>query len=399
VSATTPATWASAVAAASWSESVADHPARAVAALVVVVVGTVGVGVGLRSAGRRMRSLRAHVLLVALASLALGALIAALLAWVMVLEGRELGQVAVVLALTTAVAAVLVVLASQPLGTDAHRLEAMIRRIDAGDRTVRSEVDRADELGHVATALDELTERLGRLEAERVGLEEERAAMLSSVGHDLRTPLAALRVAVEALADGVAPDPDRYYRSMQRDVAALSALVDDLFLLTRLESGRVDLTPDTVDLTEIADEAIEALAPVAAEHRVQVRLAADGRVRAQGDPLALGRVIRNLLDNAICHAPAGTAVEVAVGAGGTARVRRAEGTARVRVVDEGPGFDVAFAPHAFDRFSRADASRARETGGTGLGLAIARGLVEAQGGRIWIEPPPGGRVAFEVPAA
>jgi signal transduction histidine kinase len=377
-------------AATSWSDAVADHPARAVVAFALLALGTVGVGVALRAAGRRMGSLRAHVLLIALASLALGALIAALLAWVMVLEGRELGQVAVVLGLTTAVAAVLVVLASQPLGADARRLEAMIRRIDAGDRVVRSEVERADELGHVAAALDQLTERLGHLEEERAGLEEERAAMLSSVGHDLRTPLAALRVAVEALADGVAPDPDRYYRSMQRDVAALGALVDDLFLLTRLESGRIDLAPDTVDLTEIADEAVEALAPVAAEHRVQVRLVADGRVRAQGDPLALGRVIRNLLDNAICHAPPGTAVEIGIGA---------HGAAHVRVVDEGPGFDAAFAPHAFDRFTRADVSRSRDTGGTGLGLAIARGLVEAQGGRIWIEPPPGGRVAFEVPAA
>ena len=85
--------------------------------------------------------------------------------------------------------------------------------------------------------------------------------MLSSVGHDLRTPLAALRAAVEALADGVAPDPARYLRSMQRDVEALTALVDDLFLLARIEAGRLELHPVAVDLTEVADEAVEALAP------------------------------------------------------------------------------------------------------------------------------------------
>ncbi len=371
-------------------DGVTDHPARIVVALAVLLAGTAGAGFALRHTGRRMRSLRAHVLLTTVASLALGALVAALLAWVMVLDGRELGQVSIVLALTTAVAVVLVVLASQPLGTDARRLETTVRRIDAGDRHVRAGVDRADELGQVAEALDELNERLHHLEEEREDLERERAAMLSSIGHDLRTPLAALRVAVEALADGVAPDPDRYHRSMQRDVAALSALVDDLFLLTRLESGRLDLTPSVVDLTEVADEAIEALAPVAAEAGVRLRLVATARVRAQGDPLALGRVIRNLIDNAVGHAPSGTTVEVAVGT---------TGTPHVRVVDEGPGFDDAFAPRAFDRFTRADASRTRGTGGAGLGLAIARGLVEAQGGRIWIEPPPGGRVAFEVPAA
>ena len=71
---------------------------------------------------------------------------------------------------------------------------------------------------------------------------------------------------------------------------------------------------------------------------------------------------------------------------------------RVRVVDEGPGFPPDFAPDAFDRFTRAEPSRTRATGGAGLGLAIARGLVEAHGGRIWIEPPPGGHVAFDLPA-
>jgi signal transduction histidine kinase len=108
-----------------------------------------------------------------------------------------------------------------------------------------------------------------------------------------------------------------------------------------------------------------------------------------GHPAAVGRVLRNLVDNAVRHAPAGT----------TVRVVAASGPPTVRVVDEGPGFAAGFTPHAFDRFTRADESRSRSTGGAGLGLAIARGLVEAQGGRIWIEDAPGGRVAFQLPAA
>ena len=150
-----------------------------------------------------------------------------------------------------------------------------MRRIEAGDRARAHRRRRADELGHVARALDELTARLDTLERERAGYEEERTAMLSSVGHDLRTPLAALRVAVEALADGVAPDPDRYLRSMRRDVEALSALVDDFFLLARIESGRLDLDPVAVDLAELADEAVEALAPVAAASGVTLALDGD----------------------------------------------------------------------------------------------------------------------------
>jgi signal transduction histidine kinase len=214
--------------------------------------------------------------------------------------------------------------------------------------------------------------------------------MLSSVGHDLRTPLAALRVAVDALADGVAPDPERYVRSMRRDVDALATLVDDFFLLARIESGRLDLQPVPVDLAEVADEAVEALAPAAAAAGVALALDASTHARVHGSPTALGRVVRNLIDNAIRHAPAGSVVRVAVGS---------DGRPSIRVLDEGPGFPADFSAEAFARFTRADASRSRATGGAGLGLAIARGLVEAHGGRIWIEAPPGGRVAIELPAA
>ena len=337
---------------------------------------------------RHARSLRHQVLGVTLVALGIGAIAAALLARLMILDTAELARVASVLGVTAVFATLLVVLASAPLGRDVRSLEATVRRIEGGDRSVRTDIVRADELGHVAHAIDALTARLDTLERERAGYEAERTAMLSSVGHDLRTPLAALRVAVEALADGVAPDPDRYLRSMRRDVEALSALVDDFFLLARIESGRFDLYPVTVDLTEIADEAVEALAPVAAAGDVTLTLAATARVRVQGNPTALGRVIRNLIDNAVRHAPSGSEVRVEVSA---------DGKPSVTVVDEGPGFAAGFSAEAFDRFTRADASRTRTTGGAGLGLAIARGLIEAHGGRIWIEGPPGGRVAFELP--
>ena len=149
---------------------------------------------------------------------------------------------------------------------------------------------------------------------------------------------------------------------MRRDVEALSALVDDFFLLARIESGRFDLYPVAVDLTEIADEAVEALAPVAAASGVTLALAATARVRVQGNPTALGRVIRNLIDNAVRHAPSGSEVRVEVSA---------DGRPSVTVVDEGPGFPAGFSAEAFERFTRADASRTRTTGGAGLGLAIA----------------------------
>ena len=331
------------------------------------------------------------MLAITLASLLIGALAAFLLARLMVLDAQEARTVIGVLAVTALFAAVLAIVASASLGRDAQRLEVTLRRLEAGDRTARTDVRRADELGHVARALDELTQRLDALERERANLEEERRAMLTSVGHDLRTPLAALRAAIEALQDGVASDESRYLRAMAHDVEALSSLVDDLFLLSRIEAGRLELSRARVDLAELADEAVEAITPAAAVRNVCIRLRCEQAVSVDANARALGRVIRNLLDNAVRHAPARLHRR--------GRRRRSQTRPTVRVLDQGPGFDAEFVPEAFDSFTRAEPSRNRASGGAGLGLAIARGIVEAHGGKIWIEPPPGGNVAFQLPTA
>jgi signal transduction histidine kinase len=143
-----------------------------------------------------------------------------------------------------------------------------------------------------------------------------------------------------------------------------------------------------VDVSELADETIEALRPAAARRNVQLALETEGRVRAVGGPEALGRVIRNLVDNAIRHSPAGGRVVVRV---------EGNGTALVRVIDDGPGFPDGFLERAFESFARGDEARTRHTGGAGLGLAIAQGFVRAHGGTIWADRGPGGRVSFRVP--
>jgi len=380
----------SSVAASSWSDVIADQPGEALVVALSLTGSAILGGLLLRKLTTRTRTLRNLVLAITLASLLIGALAAFMLARLMVLDGQQARTVIGVLAVTAIFATLLAVVASASLGRDAGRVEASLRRLESGDRTARTDVRRADELGHVARALDELTEQLDQLERERQSMEEERRAMLTSVGHDLRTPLAALRAAIEALQDGVAPDLPRYLRAMARDVEALSSLVDDLFLLSRIEAGRLELTRERVDLGELADEAVEAIAPAAATRQITVRLRCDQSINVDANARALGRVIRNLLDNAVRHAPAHTTVEVVI-----------DGDDRpiVRVIDQGPGFRSDFVPEAFESFTRAEPSRNRASGGAGLGLAIARGLVEAHGGRIWIEPPPGGTVGFELPPA
>ena len=370
-------------------DAVTAHPVETIAGAIAVLLVTAGIGLALRSATVRLWSLRAQLLAISLAGTVVGALVAWLLAMAMILDEAQLVPTLAVLVVTFVLAAVIVTIASSPLGATAHRLADTVAAIDGGDRQVRTGIDRRDELGLVADALDQLTVRLADLEAERGRLDLERATMLSSVSHDLRSPLAAMSAAVEAMMDGLAPDPDRYLRSMQADIEALTSLVDDVFLLASIQGGRLDLDLGSVDLLECCDEAVEALRPTAAAYGIDLAISGS-RATVSGNTRAIGRVIRNLLDNAIRHAPQGSVVEIAV---------NGVGTPRVTVSDQGAGFPDDFVIHAFDIWARADGSRNRSTGGSGLGLAIAHGLVDAHGGRIWIEPAPGGRVAFELPHA
>jgi signal transduction histidine kinase len=370
-------------------DALAAHPWKTVGALIAIGLLICVLGVLIRRLTGRMSTMRAQLLVITSAGVTVGAVSAWFLAALMVVEEDQLGPIFAVLVLTAIAGSALVIVASGGLGGAAHQLSLTVASIEAGDRGVRSMVHRRDELGRIGEALDQLNERLGALESERERLDAERSLMLSSISHDLRSPLSALRAAVEAMIDGVATDPNRYLRSMRADVDALTSLVDDIFLMTRLDGGRMQLDREPIDLAECCDEAIEVLAPAALQHGIRLKIEALEHVQVMANQRALGRVIRNLLDNAIRHAPQGSVVTITVGTGNRPRVT---------VSDEGDGFPPEFADAAFELWSRADESRSRSTGGAGLGLAIARGLVSAQGGRIWVSGPPGGHVSFELEA-
>jgi signal transduction histidine kinase len=213
--------------------------------------------------------------------------------------------------------------------------------------------------------------------------------MLSSISHDLRTPLAALRAAVEAIRDGVVDDPDLYLSGMERQVKALSSLVDDLQLHTRLVSGTLQLNRARLDLTELADESMEIVRPLAEPRSIKMLLEAAERVMVDADGSQLARVIRNLLDNAIRHAPDGSVILVQV-------VREGDHVV-LRVHDEGLGFPAEFRERAFEPFTRADPARDTRTGTAGLGLSIARGIVAAHDGTVALGDGPGGDVRILLP--
>ncbi len=339
---------------------------------------------------RRLRSLRWTVLVVALTAVALAAVVVGASAVTMFLSPADVRFVLGALALGSGLGALVAFGVTGPLTQDLRQVADAARRVADGDLQVTTGIERRDEVGELARSVDRMVERLSELEVQREQGQAARRRLLASIGHDLRTPLASVRAALEAIQDGVASDPDRYLAAMATDVDLLGRMVDDLFVLARLDAGDLRLDRFAIDLTEIVDGAVEAATPVAENAEVSLHLQADGSIMANADPLALNRVTRNLIDNAIRHAPRGGTVTVSAGS--------VDGVAEVRVQDDGPGFPPGFAEIAFDRFSRPDSARERQAGGAGLGLAIAKELIEAHGGQIWIAEGPGASVVFQLPA-
>ncbi len=330
---------------------------------------------GMNRLGRRFMAATLAVLGVAIVMIAVSA-------QAMFINDHDLGLLMWVLVPAVLGAAMVAMLMARPVARDAKRICDAAMRVADGDLTARTGVVRNDELGEAAEMFDLMVDRLD-------AVERERSLMLSSISHDLRTPLAALRAAVEAIRDGVADDPDMYLTGMERQVRALSSLVDDLQLHARLLSGTLELRRATLDLTELADESMETVRPLAQSRGVKLLLEADRRVSVDADAAQLARVIRNLLDNAIRHAPAGSVVLVQVADG--------DDHALLRVIDQGDGFPASFRERAFEPFTRADPARDTRTGTAGLGLSIARGIVAAHHGEVGLGEGPGGVVIIKLP--
>ncbi len=346
--------------------------------------------VGLTRWTRRARSLRTTLALTSVVTAAVVAVTLVVASSRMFLSDHDLRLVLVVVMFGSLAAVVFGIDTSRVLADDLARMTAVADAVTRGEPGGRTGVERRDEVGRLATAIDEMSLALARAARERQRDEEARRHFFAAVGHDLRSPLTSLRAAVEAVSDGLARDPDRYLRSMVKDLGALEALVDDIFLLARIESGALTVETVPVDVAELADEAIDVLRSVAERDRVRLRLVTPGSVVVPAGPEAVGRVLRNLVDNAIRHAPADSEVVIEV---------RDEAGATVVVRDDGAGFDPAFLPAAFSPFTRDDPARVRDGSGSGLGLAIAHGFVTALGGEIWAEPGPGGVVGFRLPRA
>ncbi|GAA1703074.1 HAMP domain-containing sensor histidine kinase [Nonomuraea bangladeshensis] len=348
----------------------------------------------------------------------------------------ELVAGVLVLALLGAVALAVVRLGLRPL----TRMERTAEAIAAGeiDRRV-GDTDPRTETGRLGRALNTMLERLASALRERETSEGRLRRFVADASHELRTPLTSIRGFAELYQHGQAPrDPavERLLRRIEGEAERMGVLVEDMLLLARLDREPA-LEPAAVDLRVLAGDVVHAAQ--ARERDRPIRLAvSDEPVFVLGDEHRLHQVIANLVGNAMTHTAAGTPVLVRVerraatgpppGVAGVERwsaagpppgvagveqwsaagppppgvARSGDGpapdveAALVEVRDEGPGIDPEHLPYVFDRFYRADPSRARHHGGTGLGLAIAAALVSAHHGRIEAGGAPGGGTTFRV---
>jgi signal transduction histidine kinase len=287
------------------------------------------------------------------------------------------------IAIVAGLGAVLLILGlSRRILAPVEALTAAVRCMEAGDLSQRVGVTSQDEIGELARAFNAMADGLARLE-------ELRRNMVTDVAHELRTPLTNIRGYLEALQDGVVEPEKHIIDSLHGEAMLLNRLVDDLQELSLAEAGHLKLERQPVALADVVDRAVEAVRPRAETEGITLQVDLPEDLLVDVDPQRIGQVLRNLLENALTHTPPGGEIAVAAHDACPEPGRGNDQWVEVSVWDTGSGIAAEDLPYVFDRFYRADKSRSRATGGAGLGLAIARQLVEAHGGRIWVESTPG----------
>jgi signal transduction histidine kinase len=308
---------------------------------------------------------------------------------------------------------------AQALAQRVTALHRGARALASGDLAARVEQGGGDELAALAAEFNRMAAQLAAAADERERMETTRRELIAAISHDLRTPLASLRVMTEALADGLVEDPattTRYLATMRGQIGHLSSLIDDLFELAQIDAGALRLELQRASLADLVSDAIEGMRPQAAAKGVRLEgSVAPGISPALIAPQKIERVLYNLVTNAVRHTPAGGCVTISVKPGdwgrGTGDWENANGSSpipnpqspipniMIEVSDTGEGIAPDDLPRIFEHFYRGEKSRSRATGGAGLGLAIARGIVEAHGGRIWASSQleRGTQIAFTLP--
>lgn len=264
------------------------------------------------------------------------------------------------------------------------QLAKAAERVAEGDLTTRLTVAGNDEISHLTQAFNTMALSLQQVDEQKRNLEQTRRDLIAWVSHDLRTPLTSMRVMLEALADGIIDDQatqTRYLANNLAEIEHLSHLIDDLFELSQLDVGHLNLQKQPTAIGDLISDTISVMMPKAEQRGLRL----SGQVDPDIDmvhlaPDKIQRVLYNLVSNAIYYTPRGEQVSL--------YARRLDArNVCVEVHNSGVTIAADVLPHLFDSFYRGDQARAQEADGvrgTGLGLAIARGLIEAHGGTIGV---------------
>jgi signal transduction histidine kinase len=354
------------------------------AVAVAVVVAAIA-GIALRFARHKPMLLRLLIVVGATVVSIAGATMA--IAAQMYISEHDLVVLCWVIGAAAVVSLAVAALVGMGITRSSVRLRSTARAIGEG-QVVLPEDYAGLEFAALAQELAETSRRLARAREEVTTMDLSRRRLVAWISHDLRTPLAAIRAMAESLEDGVAEEPSRYHRQIRLQAEALASMVDDLFELSKIQSGTLSLNMEPVSLFDLVSDAVADLHPVAASRSITLTESRTGNLTLFGDARELSRVIGNLLMNAIEHSPANSRILI------SARETEDQHVA-LSVVDAGGGIPEEDLGKIFDAGWRGTPSRTPSpspgiSAGAGLGLAIVAGIVEAHSGGVSVRNVPGG---------
>ena len=263
-------------------------------------------------------------------------------------------------------------------------LTATIKKMGRGDLSVRVPVRGSGELRELAVSYNAMAQQLE-------SLDKSRNQFVSNASHELKTPLATMKILLENML--YQPDMpgelrEEFMHDMNHEIDRLTGVVTDLLTLTQMDNNRMELHRASTDVSDLALETLRKLAPIAAKRRHRLESRITPGVTAMVDASKVQQIIYNLTENAIKYTPEGGEILVALSTTGNQII--------LTVTDNGLGIPADDLPHIFERFYRVDKARSRESGGTGLGLSIVRQLVTLHDGEITVDSEAGRGSTFTV---
>ena len=284
--------------------------------------------------------------------------------------------------IAAAVALVIGLILTRQITRPVRALISGARHLTKGELSYRVTVKSRDEIGELADSFNIMASSLEKGE-------QSRRQLTADIAHELRTPLTVIEGTVDGIIDGVFKPDTEHLRSIKEQASLLTHLISDLRDISLAESGQLELNLAPTDIVELVRRMVSNYEINALEKNVRIKLEEVTQIpEIRIDPVRMEQVISNLLTNAIRHTPSGGSI--------TVTIKNGEGGLAISVADTGEGIATEDLPHVFERFYRSGSSRARKEGGTGLGLAIVKQMVEAHGGKVWVESKMGTGSIFSI---